>query len=187
MVTHIQWLRGYAMPSYSPDPRCKSSDSWSIFCPYFAYTPWSSVECGMLCTPYGVVLALGPAIRSWALFMANKKVVVYCDNQAAESIINRGSCHRPSVMASLHSIFWRSAKSNFRIHAVYHKGIDIAYADAASYLHEPGQLKFTPVFCPPPPQIALEFPKRENLGFILSLQHIMGHIVVISRWVKPAG
>ena len=101
------------------------------------YTPWSD-QTSKLPINYLEVLALEPAIGQWAHQLANKKVYVHCDNVAAVSIINRGSCKNRTVMNSLRRVFWLSAIYNFRLKAVYYRGISNVLADSVSRLHEKG-------------------------------------------------
>lgn len=85
---------------------------------------------------YLEVLALEPAVAKWAHQFANQKVFVHCDNLAACSIINKGSCKDKTVMSSLRRIFWLSAIYNFHLKAVYYKGIYNVLADSVSSLRE---------------------------------------------------
>ena len=103
----------------------------------FVYTPWSP-EIATLPINYLEVLALEPAIRRWAPALCNKKVYVHCDNMVTCSIINKGSSKNTIVMDSLRRVFWLSAIFNFRIKAVYYRGVSNFLADSVSRLHEPG-------------------------------------------------
>jgi hypothetical protein len=67
-----------------------------------------------------------------------KEIFVHIDNQAAVSIVNKGSCHNPIVMQALRNIFWMSAVYNFRLKAVYYPGRFNRVADSISRLHESG-------------------------------------------------
>ena len=87
---------------------------------------------------YKEVLALEPAAYLWAPHWRNHKVTIHSDNQAAVSMINKGSAKDPFTMASLRRVFWLSAIFNFRLTAVYYPGRYNTLADAASRLHEPG-------------------------------------------------
>ena len=84
------------------------------------------------------VLALEPAARLWGHMWKDRMVTVYSDNQAAVSIINKGTSKCPIAMRSLRGVFWMSAVLNFRIKAVYYPGVRNVLADRASRLHEPG-------------------------------------------------
>lgn len=101
----------------------------------FVYQPWSK-ELSKLPINYLEVLALEPALWLWGQTLANRKVFVHTDSMTASYIINKGSCKNPVVMKSLRRIFWLSAVYNFRIKAVYYKGIYNTLADAVSRLHE---------------------------------------------------
>ena len=106
----------------------------------FVHTMWKP-EIQSLPINYLEVLALEPAVTRWAPLWTNKKVFIHSDNQAACSIINRGSCRNPVVMDSLRRVFWLSAVFNFRLKAVYYRGASNVLADCASRLHEPGKLQ----------------------------------------------
>ena len=106
------------------------------------YTKWKSVMpwADSLHINFKEVLALEPAVHQWAPYWCNKKVFVHCDNQAAVSIINKGSCNNSVVMNSLRTVFWLSVMYNFRLKAVYYAGRFNKIADSVSRLHEPGGL-----------------------------------------------
>ena len=105
----------------------------------FVYTPWNKwLGAEQLHINYKETLSLEPAVTNWAPRLANKKVIVLCDNKAAVGIINRGTSKEPFVMDSLRRIFWLSAIHNFRLEAVYVPGKHNNIADAVSRLHEPG-------------------------------------------------
>ena len=82
-------------------------------------------------------LAVETAAVKWAHKWSNHRVFVYCDNQAAVGILNKGSCRDPFLMQSLRRIFWLSATFNFKIKAIYLPGVENVLADAVSRLHEP--------------------------------------------------
>lgn len=102
------------------------------------YTPWGGTDAFTLPINYKEVIALEPAVQAWAACWTNKRIYVHSDNLAAVSIINRGSCKNPIVMASLQRVFWLSAQFNFRIRAVFYPGYRNTLADCVSRLHEPG-------------------------------------------------
>ena len=103
------------------------------------YTPWDSClpKARNLHINYKEVLALEPALKRWAPLWANKKIFIHIDNQAAVSIVNKGSSWDPIVMDSLRNIFWMSAVYNFRLKAVYYPGKFNIVADSISRFHEP--------------------------------------------------
>jgi len=112
----------------------------AFFLDSFVYTPWASTSRAIqtLHINYKEVMALEPAAQYFAPFWANKLVHVYSDNQAAVSIINKGSCKNPTVMDSLRRVFWLSVIYNFRMKAFYYPGESNVLADSVSRLHEPG-------------------------------------------------
>ena len=77
---------------------------------------------------YKETMALEPVVTHWA----NRRVIVYCDNQAA-----KGTCRDPVVMAALRRMAMLSARHNFRIQTAYYPGSENTVADAISLLHKP--------------------------------------------------
>ena len=106
---------------------------------------------------YKEVLALWPAAMLYGNMWHDRTVTVYSDNQAAVSIINRGSAKNPLVMDYLRDIFWVSAVNNFRLRAIYYPGRLNRLADAASRLTEKGGVRCL--------QAALETTFHSNYGF----------------------
>ncbi|CAG2248201.1 unnamed protein product [Mytilus edulis] len=76
----------------------------------------------------------------WGHLWANKRVVVSTDNMTTKCIINKGSSRNKTLMTQLRELFWLSATHNFDIRAKFISGRNNVIADAASRLHEPGQL-----------------------------------------------
>ena len=76
------------------------------------------------------------AAYRWASSWTNHHVIVYTDNMATVSIINKGTTKNPVVMVFLRLLFWLSATYNFRITARYIRGCDNVIADSISRLHE---------------------------------------------------
>lgn len=113
----------------------------------FVYARWENWEnTPNLHINFKETLAIELGIARWAKQLANKKVIVHSDNQAAVAIVNNGTSKNKVVMSSLRRMFWWSAKYNFRIHCVYHRGVDNTLADGVSRLHEgPNLWKKLPV------------------------------------------
>ena len=82
-------------------------------------------------------LAVVLAAERWAPNWSYKHVIIYCDNQAAVGIIDKGSTSVASIMSYLRRLFWLSAIFNFLITARYIPGHDNLIADAISRLHDP--------------------------------------------------
>ena len=102
------------------------------------YTPWASWPGSEdLHINHKEALTLETAVCHWAPRWTNKKIHVFCDNQCAVSVINKGRSKDPFVMQSLRRIFWWSALFNFHISASYVPGQYNNLADAISRLHEP--------------------------------------------------
>ncbi|VDI43606.1 Hypothetical predicted protein [Mytilus galloprovincialis] len=76
----------------------------------------------------------------WGHLWTNKRVVVSTDNMTTKCIINKGSSRNKTLMTQLRELFWLSAIHNFDIRAKFISGRNNVIADAASRLHEPGQL-----------------------------------------------
>lgn len=103
----------------------------------FVYTPWNlHPDHEDLHINYKETLAIMLALQHWSTRFRNKHVIVYCDNQTAVAIINKGSSRNKIVMSALRDMFWLSACNNFRIHAIYYPGSENRCADAVSRLHE---------------------------------------------------
>ena len=83
------------------------------------------------------VLAQIFAAFRWAPSWANQHVIIYCDNEAAVHIINKGSTANPVIMHFLRQLFWLSAIYNFRFIAKHIQGKHNVIADAVSRLHQP--------------------------------------------------
>lgn len=83
------------------------------------------------------VLAQIFAAFRWAPSWANQHVIIYCDNEAAVHIINKGSTAHPLIMHALRQLFWLSATYNFRFTARHIQGNLNVIADAVSRLHQP--------------------------------------------------
>ena len=84
---------------------------------------------------YKEVLAVVLAAERWAPLWANKHVIIKCDNQAAVGILNKGTTKNGFIMNLLRSLFWLSAKFNFRITAQFIEGKKNVIADALSRMH----------------------------------------------------
>ena len=75
------------------------------------------------------------AARRWGPQWTNHHVIIHCDNQAAVTMITKGTTANPTVMSWLRHLFWLSAIHNFRLTAVYVPGIDNIRADHISRMH----------------------------------------------------
>ena len=150
MRDDLVWWLTYLQPHNGTTPMCDNrpvSPIWTDACPVAAgcvyngrylYTPFNTWDkAADLHINYKETMALEPAVTHWAPHWANRRVIVYCDNQAAVGIINKGTCRDPVVMAALRRIAMLSARHNFRIQATYYPGSENIVADAISRLHEP--------------------------------------------------
>ena len=86
-------------------------------------------------------IAVVLAACRWASAWSNHHVIVYTDNMATVSIINKGTTKNIIVMVFLRLLFWLSATYNFRITARHIRGSDNVTADAISRLHEPSSIQ----------------------------------------------
>ena len=83
------------------------------------------------------------AARRWGSLWANHHVIIWCNNQAAVAMINKGTAAKPTVMSWLRHLFWLSAIHNFCISAVYIPGVANIRADIISRMHlTPSLLRF---------------------------------------------
>ena len=103
-----------------------------------AYMPWTAWPAATnLHINFKETLTLEMAAVKWAPLWTNRKVYIYCDNQCAVGIINKGSTKNPIVMSSLRRLFWLSACYNFKLQAIYYPGKNNILADAISRVHQP--------------------------------------------------
>lgn len=150
----LSWWLEYMDPFNGLTPMCDTrpvSPVWTDACPVaagavfsgnYVYTPFNTWrEAENLHINHKEALALETAAAHWAPRWTNRRVVVYCDNQAAVGILNKGSCRDPVVMASLRRLSMLSARFNFKICAVYYPGRENIVADAVSRLHEHNGIK----------------------------------------------
>ena len=63
-------------------------------------------------------------------------VIIHCDNQAAISIINKGSTPNAVIMPYLRKLFWLLDIFNFKLTARYIPGHSNCIADALSLMHD---------------------------------------------------
>ena len=103
---------------------------------HVAWIDWPEVAA--LHINYKEVMALVPAVCLWGHTWRGQRVYVYCDNQAAVGIFNRGTAKDPLVMDALRNVFMASMVHDFRIHAIYYPGKQNIVADAASRLSDKG-------------------------------------------------
>ena len=72
------------------------------------------------------------AVKEWAPNYQNKNILVYCDSQTSLQVL----CHRcvecTLMQKCLREIRYHSAKFNFRIRAVYFKGVQNRISDSLS-------------------------------------------------------
>ena len=143
MRDDLMWWLTYLQPHNGTTLMCGNrpvSPIWTDTCPVAAgcgrylYTSFNTCDKSAdLHINYKETMALEPVVTHWA----NRRVIVYCDNQAAVGIINKGTCRDPVVMATLRRIAMLSARHNFRIQTAYYPGSENTVADAISRLHKP--------------------------------------------------
>ncbi len=68
----------------------------------------------------------------WGKFWSRKRILFYCDNEAAVNIINKGRSSIPLINRFVRRITWASVLGNFIIKAVHIPGLDNKVADALS-------------------------------------------------------
>jgi hypothetical protein len=89
---------------------------------------------------YKEVVAPLMAVMRWRQQLAGCHVTVYCDNMAACHIINKGVSRCPAVQRLLQSVALLCMMSGMEISAFHVPGEFQIFADAASRIHERGQL-----------------------------------------------
>ncbi|CAG2223080.1 unnamed protein product [Mytilus edulis] len=85
-------------------------------------------------------LAVVLSVLRWGHLWQNKTVIVLTDNMTTKCILNKGSTKNNVLMSLLRDLFWLSARYNFDIKGKFLSGRCNIIADAASRLHEEGQL-----------------------------------------------
>ena len=68
----------------------------------------------------------------WRSGLCRKKIVVFCDNEATVSIINKGRSSTPFINRFIRCLTWTSVMSNFPLHAAHLPGLNNSLADSLS-------------------------------------------------------
>ncbi|CAC5389760.1 unnamed protein product [Mytilus coruscus] len=76
------------------------------------------------------------AVKRWAQNWRGKCIIVYCDNAATISCINKCTSKNAILMSFLRELFWLSATYNFHIIAKHVPGKENILADHISQLHD---------------------------------------------------
>ncbi|CAC5365433.1 unnamed protein product [Mytilus coruscus] len=76
------------------------------------------------------------AVKRWAQNWRGKRIIVYCDNAATVSCINKCTSKNAILMSFLRKLFWLSATYNFHIIAKHVPGKENILADHISRLHD---------------------------------------------------
>ncbi|CAG2187341.1 unnamed protein product [Mytilus edulis] len=76
------------------------------------------------------------AVKRWAQNWRGKRIIVYCDNAATVSCINKCTSKNAILMSFLRELFWLSATYNFHIIAKHVPGKENVLADHISRLHD---------------------------------------------------
>ena len=83
---------------------------------------------------YLELYALTTAVLTWGPMLQNKRVVIYCDNQAVVGMINKSSSSFKNCMYSLRLLILDNLIHNRRISAKYIRSQDNKFSDALSRL-----------------------------------------------------
>ena len=81
---------------------------------------------------FSVVLA----VKRWAPFWQNRRVIINCDNAATVGCINKCSSRNSILMSFLRELFWLSATYNFQLVAKHVPGYLNTQSDRVSRLHD---------------------------------------------------
>lgn len=122
-------------------------------------------------------LAVVLSVLRWGHLWQNKTVIVLTDNMTTKCILNKGSTKNNVLMSLLRDLFWLSAMYNFDIKGKFLSGRCNIIADAASRLHEEGQLSRL-------------YDILTSYSYIpFSADELLRHVsyeFYICRWCKPA-
>lgn len=77
-------------------------------------------------------IAIVLALERWASCLANKRVILYTDNIAARSYINKATTKNALLMNFLRGLFWTQAHYNFSVIVKHVKGCHNILADTIS-------------------------------------------------------
>ena len=83
---------------------------------------------------YLELFALCVGVFIWSEHMINKRIIVYCDNQAVVNMINSTASSCPRCMQLLRLLILKTLKGNFRIFAIYISTHDNEVTDSLSRL-----------------------------------------------------
>ncbi|CAG2233179.1 unnamed protein product [Mytilus edulis] len=122
-------------------------------------------------------LAVVLSVLRWGHLWQNKTVIVLTDNMTTKCILNKGSTKNNVLMSLLRDLFWLSARYNFDIKGKFLSGRCNIIADAASRLHEEGQLS----------RLYDILTSYSYISF--SADELLRHVsyeFYICRWCKPA-
>ena len=68
----------------------------------------------------------------WGHLWSRKRIVVFCDNEAAVHIINKGRSNVPLINSFVRRITWSSVRGSFMVRAAHIPGLDNTVADSLS-------------------------------------------------------
>ncbi len=86
------------------------------------------------------ILAIVLAVCRWAPGWMGNRILVHTDNAVAKYTINKGTSRNPRIMQWLRLLFWLSAAYDFVLEVIHVPGRFHHLPDAASRLHQPGQI-----------------------------------------------
>lgn len=107
---------------------------------YFTNWPMDHPELYKLPINYKEAAIAALAVLRWGHLCKDRIVHLLMDNQCAVSLINKCAAKSATLMVILRQMFWQAAVNNFVVKAFYVPGKSHNLADAASRLHEQGQL-----------------------------------------------
>ena len=78
------------------------------------------------------IFAIFAAICTWAKFLANKQILVYCDNLNIVTVWKTGTCRNPHIMKVIRAVFLSCASHNINLLATHIEGKINIQADLLS-------------------------------------------------------
>ena len=78
------------------------------------------------------LLTVGAAVKLWVKHLHNKRVVIYCDNEASVHAINHGRVKDKYLLACLRELWFFAAKFHFDLKAIHIPGVENRIPDYLS-------------------------------------------------------
>ena len=94
------------------------------------------------------LFAIIKAIGTWCHLLANKKVLLFCDNESVTYIVNSGTSRDPDIMTLIRTLFFICAQNNIECKCQHIPGVNNIASDHLSRLRITEFFKIHPTACP---------------------------------------